>query len=231
MKKSASKKSGSKPASKRDAARKTRPKPGKVSRPAEKSSRRDAGRARGAKSRRNEAKPVKFPPRKPTPEEIAYQQALAHFEKGLSLFGHNDFAKARTIFQKLTANAAQDLAERARVYLNICNQRLARPSLQLKTTDDFYNYAVRMANQGNHEEAEQYLTKALKLSPKFDYLYYALATTQTLRENTDGALESLKKAIELNERNRYLAQNDPDFSSLLEDPRFTELIYPEKPLS
>ena len=31
--------------------------------------------------------------------------------------------------------------------------------------DDFYNYGVSMANQGNQDEAERYLAKALKLRP------------------------------------------------------------------
>ena len=58
----------------------------------------------------------------------------------------------------------------------------------------------------------------------------ALASTSALRENAEQAMEHLEHAIELNNRNRYLAQNDPDFSSLSEDPRFTELLYPEKPV-
>ena len=35
---------------------------------------------------------------------------------------------------------------------------------------------------------------------------------------------------ELSERSRFQAQNDSDFANLLEDPRFTELLYPEKPI-
>ncbi len=156
---------------------------------------------------------------------------MVRFESAVKLFNHAEFQKARDVFYSLAAVAAQGLAQRARVYLNICEQRLARPVLRLKTADDFYNYAVSMANQGNREEAENHLNKALKLAPKSDYIYYALATTQALRENVEGALENLQKAIELNAKNRYMAQNDSDFDNVGEDPRFTELIYPEKPVS
>lgn len=169
--------------------------------------------------------------RKPTAEEIAHQQALERFEHALQIFNQNQFAKARGLFEKLLETTAPELAERARVYLRICDQRLSRPSLQLKTAEDYYNYAVGLANEGNAEESEQYLLKALKLAPKADYLYYALATTYALRDDVEGALKYLAQAIELNERNRYQAQNDPDFAGLLEDPRFTELLYPEKPMS
>ena len=176
-------------------------------------------------------KPAPILRRKLTPEEIQYRKYVEQFEGGVKLFNHGEFGKAKEIFERLSTISAQDLAQRVRVYLTICNQRLSRPALRLKTADDFYNYAVSMANQGNQEEAALQLNKALKLAPKSDYIYYALATTHALRENVEGSLENLQKAIQLNERNRYLAQNDPDFGNLAEDPRFTELIYPEKPFS
>jgi tetratricopeptide (TPR) repeat protein len=169
--------------------------------------------------------------RAPTPEEIQYKKNMEQFESGVKLFNHGDFSKASQIFEALSKASAQDLAQRARMYMNICSQRLSQPALRLKTADDFYNYAVSMANRGNRDEAETNLNKALKLEPKADHIYYALATTQALRDNVEGALENLQKAIELNARNRYLAQNDSDFEILGEDPRFTELIYPEKPMS
>ena len=171
------------------------------------------------------------PRRKPSPDEVAYQNALAQFETAIKLFNSNNITKARSIFERLARGRSADLAQRARVYLRICGQRLSHSSLQLKTADDHYNYGVQLANRGNFDEAEQYLNKALKLAPKSDYIHYALASTSALRENIVAALEHLQEAIQLNGQNRILAQNDPDFSTLGEDPRFTELLYPEKPLS
>ena len=167
--------------------------------------------------------------REPTPEELQYKKNLAQFENGLKIFNHGEFEKAREIFESLEKVMAPDLAQRAHMYVNICKQRLSKSVPRLKTADDYYNYAVSMANQGNREEAENNLVKALKLEPNLDYIVYALATTQALRGNVEGALENLQKAIGLNGKNRYLAQNDADFESLGEDPRFTELLYPEKP--
>ncbi len=43
-----------------------------------------------------------------------------------------------------------------------------------------------------------------------------------------GRWENLKVAIDLRPENRYHARNDEDFAFLQEDPRFTELLYPEK---
>jgi hypothetical protein len=41
-------------------------------------------------------------------------------------------------------------------------------------------------------------------------------------------MENLKVAIQLRPENRYHARNDEDFAFLQEDPRFTELLYPER---
>ena len=189
-----------------------------------KSSRQAAGPAS-----RKAAAPPPVLTRRPTPQEIEHQHSLERFESALQLFSENQFGRARAMFAKLMEDPARELAERARVYVRICEQRLSKTAVQLKTAEDYYNYAVGLANQGDAEESEQHLQKALKLAPKADHIYYALATTYALRDDVTGALEYLGKAIELNERNRYQAQNDADFSNLLEDPRFTELLYPEKP--
>ena len=185
-------------------------------------------KAKGKKSSKAKSAPVLR--RKLTQEEIQYRNSVTQFENGVKQFNRHKFEKARPIFERLVNLPTRDLAERAQVYLNICKQRLSHLSPRLKTIEDFYNYGVSMANQGNQQEAERYLAKALKLAPKSDYIYYALASTFALREHVEVALEHLQKAIELNERNRYMARNDSDFSKLEEDPRFTELIYPEKPL-
>jgi hypothetical protein len=44
-------------------------------------------------------------------------------------------------------------------------------------------------------------------------------------------MQNLKIAIQLRPENRYHARNDEDFAFLQEDPRFTELLYPERDAS
>jgi tetratricopeptide (TPR) repeat protein len=184
-----------------------------------------------SKGRSRPPGPPPFATRQPTADEVAHQHHMERFENALQLFNQNQTSRARAMFERLIAIPSPELAERAKVYVSICDQRLSRATVELKTAEDFYNYAVGLANEGNAEGAEEYLHKALKLSPNADHLYYALATTYALRDDVEGALEHLLKAIELNERNRFQAQHDSDFANLLEDPRFTELLYPEKPLT
>ena len=70
--------------------------------------------------------------------------------------------------------------------------------------------------------------KARKAAPKADYIHYALAALDCLTGEADSAMKNLKVAIELRPENRYHARNDEDFAFLQEDPRFTEMLYPEK---
>src|SRR5258708_23747734 len=55
-----------------------------------------------------------------------------------------------------------------------------------------------------------------------------MAALDCLTGEADSALKNLKVAIDLRAENRYHARNDEDFAFLQEDPRFTELLYPEK---
>jgi hypothetical protein len=58
--------------------------------------------------------------------------------------------------------------------------------------------------------------------------YYALALAQALGGRPGGAHENLKRAIELEPRNRIMARQDADFAPLAKQPPFDALLYPEK---
>ena len=57
---------------------------------------------------------------------------------------------------------------------------------------------------------------------------YAMAVLDCLTGEAESAIQNLQLAIQLRPENRYHARNDEDFSFLQEDPRFTELLYPER---
>ena len=172
--------------------------------------------------------PVASPARPKAVEDPRLKLAREQYETAVAYLNRHKYEKAMALFEKAMAGPYKELAERAGMHLNICRQRMERPNLQLRTAEDHYNYAVTQINAGSLEEAEEHLNRALKQAPKADHVYYALAAVQSLRGNVDDALESLEKAIRLQPRNRYLARNDNDFSALCEDPRYADLIYPEK---
>ncbi|MBI4466817.1 MAG: hypothetical protein HY656_05255 [Acidobacteria bacterium] len=151
-----------------------------------------------------------------------YEEAMRHFN-------HQSFRRAKEILQKVLAGPSRELAERARVHIAICEQRLQRPApVHLRGPDDHYHYAVSQINLANYEEARAHLEKARKLAPKADYIYYALASVAALSGQSEDALKHLAQAIKLRPENRYHARNDADFKPLEEDARFQELLYPER---
>jgi hypothetical protein len=45
--------------------------------------------------------------------------------------------------------------------------------------------------------------------------------------DSETCIHHLTEAIKLNTQNRFQARLDSDFDSVADDPRFTELLYPE----
>jgi tetratricopeptide (TPR) repeat protein len=157
------------------------------------------------------------------------QQQYKNYEEALKQFHQQKFHKSKELLEKVIAAPSKELADRARVHLSICDQRISRqPSSSLRTPEDYYQHGVAMMNHGRWDEAREHLARARKLAPKSDYIVYAMAALDCLTGEAESAMENLKLAIELKPENRYHARNDEDFAFLQEDPRFTELLYPER---
>ena len=62
---------------------------------------------------------------------------------------------------------------------------------------------------------------------KSDYVSYGLAALDCLTGHVEDALRHLGEAVQANPALRFQARNDSDFQNLVEDPRFTELLYPD----
>jgi tetratricopeptide (TPR) repeat protein len=157
------------------------------------------------------------------------QAQMKMYEEAMALFHQQKFQRAKQELEKVVAGPSKELADRARTHLRITEQRMKPTADQNpKSPEDHYQRGVAMMNLGRWDEARESLEKARKLAPKLDHVHYALAALDCLTGEADAALANLKVAIELRPANRYHARNDEDFNFLQEDPRFTELLYPEK---
>jgi len=191
---------------------------------------RTSGRARRARAGRSSAKAAAarlvVPPKVVDPRVA---QVMKAYEGAMRHFNRQNFRRAKETLEKVLAGPSRELAERARVHLVICEQRLQRaPAVHLRGADDHYHYAVSQINSGNYEEARAHLEKARKLAPKADHIYYALASVAALTREPEEACKHLAQAIKLRPENRYHARNDSDFKPLEDDVRFQELLYPER---
>jgi tetratricopeptide (TPR) repeat protein len=115
------------------------------------------------------------------------------------------------------------------MYIQTCQRQLEKPSLVFATPEEHYDYAVSQLNTGYYEEARDQFSNILAAHPDADYAFYGLALLDSITGRTQDCLANLARAIELNPRNRLQARADNDFQSMVDDPRFTELLYPEIP--
>ena len=118
----------------------------------------------------------------------------------------------------------------ARVELNrvLGVRRLEQAPVALRTAEDYYNYGIALLNARNVTAAVEHLEIALRLAPGSDHIYYALGLARALSGDLGGAYESLKRAIELEPRNRIVARQDADLAHLAGQPPLEGLLYPEK---
>jgi tetratricopeptide (TPR) repeat protein len=169
----------------------------------------------------------KATPSKNLNEDPRHIQALQNYESGLRAMQEHKFDKAKGALQKVLTGPSKELADRASVHLNTCNQHLERAAIEFSTPEEHFDYAVSLMNVGDYVQAREHLEKLQKQSPKTDYVVYGIAALDCLTGRVEDALRNLDEAIKLNPAIRYQARNDSDFQHLAEDPRFTELLYPD----
>jgi tetratricopeptide (TPR) repeat protein len=158
-----------------------------------------------------------------------FEQQLKLYEQAVQHFQQQKLAKAKELLEKVAQGPSKELADRAQVHLRITEQRMAKQAApSLKTPEEHYQAGVAMMNLGRWDEAREHLLRARKLAPKADFVFYAMAALDCLTGEVESAMDNLKTAIQLRPENRYHARNDEDFAFLQEDPRFTELLYPER---
>jgi tetratricopeptide (TPR) repeat protein len=160
-------------------------------------------------------------------DDPRFAQAVQNYEAGLRAMQEHKFDKAKPYLQKVVSGPSKELADRASVHLNACNQQTERAITQFKSPEEHYDYAVSLMNVGDYVSAREHLEKLSKQAPKADYVAYGLAALDCLTGHVEDSLRHLNNAIRLNPGLRFQARNDSDFQNLVEDPRFTELLYRE----
>ena len=165
--------------------------------------------------------------KKTVADDPRFAQAVQNYEAGLRALQEHKFEKAKAHLLKVASGPSKELADRANVHLNVCNQQLDRGPAQFKSAEEHYDYSISLMNLGDYVGAREHLDKLSKQLPKADYVAYGLAALDCLTGHVEDSLRHLDEAIRLNPALRFQARNDSDFQNLAEDPRFTELLYPD----
>jgi tetratricopeptide (TPR) repeat protein len=163
----------------------------------------------------------------PSSNDNARAQTLAHYEAALRLMQEGKYDKAHDAFNKMLAASPGDLAERIRMYINACLQQVSKGKTTFHSDEERYDYAISLLNDGNYEDARTQFKQILTENDRADYAFYGLAVLASMTGDAHHCLEHLTEAIRLNGKNRIQARADSDFQDMADDPRFTELLYPE----
>ncbi len=154
-------------------------------------------------------------------------KTLQLYEAALKLMQQGKYAEAHIAFDKMLARSPGDLAERIRMYINACVQQITKGNANFATHEERYDYAISLLNEGNYQDAREHFHTILKHNANADYAFYGLALLASMTGDSHQCLEQLTEAIRLNAQNRIQARADSDFQDMADDPRFTELLYPE----
>lgn len=162
-----------------------------------------------------------------TMTDPAQQKSMQEYESALKAMQEGKYEKAREAFRRLSEQSSPEVAERARVYLEACGRQAAKQERKFTGPEEQYDYAISLLNTGNYEEAREQLEEILAKAPQADYALYGLSILESMTGQTEQCLEHLSAAISINPQNRIHARVDSDFQDMADDPRFTELLYPE----
>jgi hypothetical protein len=139
---------------------------------------------------------------------------LKNYEQAVQLFAQRKLTEALERFLEVAKGPAPHISDKARSYAQVCERRTNGMQVKLSTAEDHFNYGVERLNARDVELARHHLGRSLAMQPDADHVLYTLALCCGLAGDGNGACENLKRAIDLDPRNRILARQDPEFTAL-----------------
>lgn len=161
------------------------------------------------------------------PNDDVRKRVLADYQNAVTLMQQANFTAAHPAFERLLHDAPPEFTDRIKMYLSACIAQADKGSTTFETPEEQYDYAISLLNDGHYEDARDHLNEILSADPKADYAFYGLALLASITGDTQTCLDKLTEAIRLKGKNRIQARSDSDFQEMADDPRFTELLYPD----
>ncbi len=155
------------------------------------------------------------------------QQILSDYQTAVTFMQQGNYTAAHPALKKLLAEAPPEFTDRIRMYLSACIARANKPDAAFASPEEQYDYAISLLNDGRYEDAQEHLNEILSGNEAADYAFYGLAVIASMTGDAQTCLDKLTEAIRLNGKNRILARSDSDLQEMADDPRFTELLYPD----
>lgn len=161
------------------------------------------------------------------PHDGAREEVLKQYQTAITFMQQGDYVSAHPALETLLKKAPPEFTDRIRMYLSACIAQATKPDASFSSSEERYDYAISLLNDGQYEDAREHLHEILADDTDADYAFYGLAVLASMTGDSQTCLERLTEAIRLNAMNRIQARSDSDFQDMNDDPRFTELLYPE----
>lgn len=161
------------------------------------------------------------------PNDSIRAEVLGQYEKAVVAMQSGDYSAAHPAFEALLKTAPPEFIDRIRMYLAACIAQSNRADATFSSPEERYDYAISLLNVGQFEDAREHLQEIMEADENADYAFYGLAVLASMTGDAQSCLERLGEAIRLKSANRIQARSDSDFQDMADDPRFTELLYPE----
>ncbi len=145
------------------------------------------------------------------------------FNQAMQAFHQRDFRQALPLFETAAQGPIKEMAFSARTHARMCESRLAKSGPEIRTAEENYTYAIARMNLRDFPGAAELLEFSLN-QQETDYANYALAAALGHQGQIDRAAQYLRRAIQIQPRNRAMAISDPDFVELAKFQPIRDLL-------
>jgi Tfp pilus assembly protein PilF len=149
------------------------------------------------------------------------------FEHGMRALQQHDYQGASRQFTVIVEEfpIADGLADRARVYLDLCNRELDhRPDAGPASVEEQLTAATAALNDDEDVRACELARSVLNVAPDHDLALYIMAAVHARRGSLEAALDFLRRAIAASPDVGAQVRHDEDFECLRGSMDFQALL-------
>lgn len=164
-------------------------------------------------------------------EDRELKNITKEFSEGVTHFNKRGYQKAYDRFEELINKhkdsefySVLEIQTRSKTYRNICKDKLDSKKYNPESDEEYINEVVYNINKEDFDEALKYIEHLEKKKYDSPYLDYLRSVLYIKQGDTENSLKFLAKCVEKDDDYKILANNEPDFESLMEDEEFNSII-------
>ena len=164
-------------------------------------------------------------------EEKELKKIKEDFTKAIKLLKTDKLSEAKKAFTKIVENnkdssftSIMQVQMRSNVYKEFIDFKLENKNIKLENDQDLLNEGLLMLNDGKLEKAESYFNILKDKNYSSPFFNYLLALLSIKKNDSEMAIDYLKKSVKGDASIKIHAFNESDFEILKEDENFQSII-------